>query len=209
VETQLSRVNRTLREVVRQVDCAIGTLGAGEGYSPAPFELILLMTLVDLFGSLTFGLASRKATTENASRFLREYVGSCNPRYCEIGDLLYHMLRHGMVHEQKWKSLLLQDGMELRLRVTKGLPQEHLSAALQSESAGLERVIWLNVDVPSLLADVNQGIEAVFKKMERDEGALSTCIAVLDKLISSENERDLPDRLKKQLAYVRKQASPL
>jgi len=71
--------------------------------------LLLVFTYIDLLGCLYKGSNS----SANAVEFMREYLGRIDPRYKEVGGLLYDALRHGLVHLATPKRIQLQNGMIL------------------------------------------------------------------------------------------------
>ena len=75
--------------------------------------LLLIFTHLDLLGCLYSGNTSSRNSSRNAVAFIREYLGSIDKRYKEIGGLLYCSLRHGLVHLVTPKRILLQNGMIL------------------------------------------------------------------------------------------------
>ena len=70
---------------------------------------VLLFIHINLLGYLYSGSDS----TVHAVKFLREYLGRVDPRYKEVGGLLYDLLRHGWVHRFTPKRLKLDNGVLL------------------------------------------------------------------------------------------------
>ncbi len=64
---------------------------------------------IDYLGSVRYGLRDENnnpATTEHAVNFIEEYFFKVNPKYKDIGRLIYTMWRHGTVHEYDPKVLI-------------------------------------------------------------------------------------------------------
>ena len=68
--------------------------------------LLLIFTYIDLLGYPFKG----SSFSTNAVVFIREYLGRVDPRYKEVGSLLYFELRHGYVHLATPKRIQLKDG---------------------------------------------------------------------------------------------------
>jgi len=60
-----------------------------------------------LFPTITFlgALYKGKDHTSNAVAFMRDYMGLINKKYEEIGDLIYYIFRHGLMHTQMPKVI--------------------------------------------------------------------------------------------------------
>lgn len=76
---------------------------------------VLIFIHIDLLGYLYSGTES---TTTNAVKFLREYLGKVDSTYKEVGGLLYHLLRHGLIHRFIPKRLKLNNGTILDFQYT-------------------------------------------------------------------------------------------
>lgn len=83
--------------------------------------LLSIFTHIDLLGYLYKGGTSQS----NAVEFLREYLGRIDPRYKEVGGLLYASQRHGLVHLATPKRIQLRNGMDFSY-VGFGERQDHL-----------------------------------------------------------------------------------
>ena len=85
--------------------------------------MVLIFTNINLFGYLYSGSGS----AGNAVKFLREYLGRVDPRYREVGGLLYHLLRHGWIHRFTPKRLKLNNRTILDFQYRLGMNrEEHL-----------------------------------------------------------------------------------
>lgn len=84
---------------------------------------VLIFIHINLLGYLYSGGDS----TINAVKFLRKYLGKVDSRYQEVGGLLYHLLRHGLIHRFIHKRLKLSNGTILGFRYTLDMDRaEHL-----------------------------------------------------------------------------------
>ena len=73
---------------------------------PGDAMMVLIFTHIDLLGYLYRG----ESSSRNAVDFLRDYLGRADPRYEEVGGLLYVALRHGWIHKVTPKRFDLEDG---------------------------------------------------------------------------------------------------
>lgn len=84
----------------------------------------LIFAYVDYLGYLYKG----KSLSESAVAFLRDYWGRLDKRYSEVGGLLYHIYRHGTIHEYEPKIIQLNDGTRVVWLVWKNKEKQvHLS----------------------------------------------------------------------------------
>lgn len=186
----MENVKRTLGELVRQIDAALAALNSAEGFYPAHFQFLLILTLLDLMGALTSGHMKGKSS-ENAVNFVRNYLGKQRPAYREIGGLLYHLLRHGVVHGQIWKSVLLTDGRQVTIRPTRGVARKHLLVESGAPKTPWQDTLWLSVEIPLLWKDTKSAIQTFINIIATDSNRLSASIRELDHLVSAEHEADM------------------
>ncbi len=124
--------------------------------------LLLIFTHIDLLGYLYIGDSATRNSSKNAVKFIRDYLGKIDPRYKEVGGLLYDALRHGLVHLATPKRIQLKDGMILDFSfVPFGRPQEHITVTKREE---MERVGRL--EICRLLVDVTQLYKDLLSAME-------------------------------------------
>ena len=90
---------------------------------------------VDFLGSVCYGLwkdknAKKKqsATTEHAVKFIKEYFTNADPKYDNLGELIYTMWRHGTVHEYDPKVLIHTSQGHLIGWLANKSPGEHNTA---------------------------------------------------------------------------------
>jgi len=90
--------------------------------------LLSIFTHIDLLGCVYKGETSQS----NAVAFLREYLGRIDPRYKDVGGLLYASQRHGLVHLATPKRIQLLNGMILDFSyVLYGERKDHLKVVKQ------------------------------------------------------------------------------
>lgn len=174
----VARVQESLGALLGQLDSAVAALSA----AMPQFQVLLILTLVDLLGYLSVG----SSVSKNAVSFVRKYLGRRNQRYAEIGGLLYHMVRHGLVHDQKWKRVRLQDGSDLTIRVTRGSPRTHLRVERGKPDTPWENTLWLNVDVGQLWTDIKASVSDFLGDLAQDECKLRTCVTAMDRLVAAQ-----------------------
>ena len=89
--------------------------------------LNIIFSKIDFLGNL---LAGKKLRSPEASKyavlFMRRYLGQVNPNYKECSGIIYHMYRHGLVHENMPKTLNLNTRKVVSWRIVKGTPRIHL-----------------------------------------------------------------------------------
>lgn len=137
--------------------------------------LLLIFTHIDLLGYLYMGDTSRGKLSENAVKFLREYLGRIDPRYKEVGGLLYDALRHGLVHLGTPKRILLHNKMILDFSFAPaGRPGKHLvlNKREEMERVGRIEICRLFVDLSQLYEDLLFAID-MYAEDIRDNQELS------------------------------------
>jgi len=125
---------------------------------PTHLVLPFIFTYIDLLGYLYKG----KNSSSNAVEFMREYLGRIEPRYKEVGGLLYDALRHGFVHLATPKRIQLKNGIILDFSFAPvGKPQYHLSVTRREEIERGERLVIcrLSVDLSRLYEDLLSAID--------------------------------------------------
>jgi len=190
-------MQQSLGALLGQIDSAVASLSAAKAFAPQ-FPILLMITLVDLLGYLSAG----SSTQPNAVSFMRNYLGRRNRRYQEVSGLLYCMIRHGLVHEQKWKSIRLQNGSELTVRVGKGSLRTHLGVERGTAGTPWEKTLWLDVDVGQLWTDIKTGVGDFLEDLSQDQGKLRTCVAAMDRLVAAESESTVKKYAKPDFAFL-------
>jgi len=129
---------------------------------PDPYSwyaaMILMFSHADLLGHLCSGGSSQTDQAKNAVKFIKDYVGRVDARYQEVGGLLYHMLRHGLIHKSQPKRIGFQDGNILglsfsdtkkrdqHLKITKGRCELRLKFSIALFYEDLLRAVDLYCD---------------------------------------------------------------
>jgi hypothetical protein len=152
------------------------------------FQVILIATLLDVCGFLTTG----RSSTAAAVAFIRERLGSVDARYGRVGGLLYHMLRHGIVHSQKSKAIQLGDGRVLEIAL--GRDNKHLTVRAGRSGTSGANILWLNVDAAQLWADTRAAAQRLIKDLSRDSALATIFEGSMARLLTPETEQAVRDR---------------
>jgi len=120
--------------------------------------MLLVLTHIDLLGYLYKG----SSKSSYAVGFIRDYLGRIDPRYVEVGGLLYDALRHGMVHLATPKRIRLQDGKILDfLFIRSGRREDCLKIKKipETQRTGVVDIYRLTLDIPLLYRDLLSAID--------------------------------------------------
>lgn len=135
--------------------------------------LLLIFTHIDLLGYLCAGGLSRRNLPEDAVKFLREYLGRIDPRYEEVGGLLYDTLRHGLVHLATPKRIVLKNGIVLDFSFTPaGRREEYLKVTKREEieRVGMIEICRLSIDLSQLYEDLLSAIDTYAEDIRHNQG---------------------------------------
>ena len=135
--------------------------------------LLLIFTRIDLLGYLYQG----KNASSNAVEFMREYLGGIDPRYKEVGGLLYYALRHGYVHLATPKRIHLKNGPILDFSfVTGGHPGKHLTVINKKEieREGRLKIYRLFVNLSQLYKDLLSAIDMYAEDIRHNQALSDT-----------------------------------
>jgi hypothetical protein len=157
----------------------------GAAFFALSFDFMaLFFCQVEFLGCLYSGERNNQALAKNAVKFIRQYLGRVNPRYKEIGGLLYHVYRHGSVHDLRPKTVELENGVILNWEISSGSGyypsgkhltgwQSNGTAALQVDEHLLCNDLVAAVDLfyADLCSDqqLREGFEAVVKTLKKPE----------------------------------------
>lgn len=128
----------------------------------------LIFAYIDYLGYLYKGQSS----SENAVAFVRDYLGKVDKRYSEVGGLLYHIYRHGTIHEYEPKQIRLKF---LRTRVLwfvyKNKAKElHLSGFLAEDKFDRSKeTLHLRVHLNSLYDDLLSAIDFYIDDLKQND----------------------------------------
>jgi hypothetical protein len=117
------------------------------GEVPALESMDVAQVLIFIHINLLGYLYSGSDSTINAVKFLREYLGKVDSRYQEVGGLLYHLLRHGLIHRFIHKRLKLSNGTILGFQYTLDMNRAgHLKMVGIQGAKNLSISLWLLYD---------------------------------------------------------------
>ena len=121
--------------------------------------MLLVFTYIDLLGYFYRG----DSKSIYAVEFIREYLGRVDQRYVEVGGLLYHCLRHGMVHLATPKRIKLEDGTMLDFSFHRsGRREDYLKTMRYPEKSATGTIVYiyrLSLDMPLLYQDLLSAID--------------------------------------------------
>jgi len=157
------RVKRHFKEPLVEI---MTPLLAG-GDVPPLEAMDVMMVLIAIHINLLGYLYSGNAETPKAVEFLRKYFGMVDPRYEEVGGLLYDLLRHGWIHRFVPKRLKLNGGMILDFRYSNDTDRDQHLKMVETQEAKR-----LRISVPLLYNDLLSAID-LFAKDIRNDQALS------------------------------------
>ena len=174
--------------------------------------LLELFTYIDLLGYLYKG----ENSSRNAVEFIREYLGKIDQRYVEVGGLLYHALRHGMVHLATPKRIKLEDGMMLDFSfVAFSNKQDYLKVKKrqETEESGQLEICRLLVNLTQLYEDLLSAMDKYGEDIRHNQALSDIFWKTFETRRKPEKEEEL---LKKKqyiqqsdFDFVRKQISNL
>jgi hypothetical protein len=134
--------------------------------------LLLIFTQIDLLGRLMAGETTNRKTQKNAIGFIRKYMGKVNSAYTEVGGLLYHALRNGLVHLNTPKRIKLKNGEYLDFSFTTIHKNEaHLSFTKREEHeiSGVATIVRILVHISQLYDDLISAIDTFADDIMRDQ----------------------------------------
>jgi len=175
--------------------------------------LVEIFTYIDLLGYLYKG----RNLSSNAVEFMREYFGRVDKRYKEVGGLLYHALRHGLVHSATPKRIQLQNGMIIDfLFAFVGQRQDYFKV---SKSMEIQRTTGEKVDIYSLLLILHLLCEDLLSALDKYAEDIRTNQELSEVFWEAFKTRRKPEKEKALLnkpyiqdsdfAFMRKQISNL
>ncbi len=171
-------IKRSIRNDVYPL-VASSTVPRDGGLFGAP---LLMFSRIDFLGYLYKGERSSKS----AVTFIRDYFGKIDIRYAEVGGLLYHIYRHGTIHEYEPKKVKLADGTQMAWYVYKGGSKElHLSAYVEGS------VLWLRLRLDSLFEDLNSAIDLYIEGLKKDEKLRQRFKKARNEILQPESEAEV------------------
>jgi hypothetical protein len=161
--------------------------------------LLLIFVHIDLLGRLYAGSSSNKNTTKNAILFMREYLGRVDERYKEVSGLLYHALRHGIVHLFTSKRIKLKNGEELDFSFTthnKKIKYLSLTKSKEKEITGSAVICRMSIHVSQLYKDLLLAIDEYADDIAHNQ-------EISDKFQKSFESRRVEDTEEKLISKVK------
>lgn len=160
--------------------------------------LLLIFTYIDLLGYLFKGSIFSK----NAVAFIREYIGRVDPRYKEIGGLLYHALRHGYVHLGTPKRIQLKDEkiLDFSFGIGKREDSFKFTKTLEFQMTGERSDIYrLFVNVPLLYKDLLSAMDMYAEEIRHNQELSDVFWEAFETRREPEKEKDIRVRYKSYL----------
>ncbi len=173
--------------------------------------MLLVFTNINLLGYLYKGGEKSKYAVE----FIREYLGRIDPRYAEVGGLLYDALRHGMIHLATPKRIELQDGSILDFLFTRtGKREIYLTIVKVPEKQLTSKTIGyrLIMDLPMLYNDLLSAIDKYTEDIREYQELSDVFNVAFETRREPEKEKKLYDKSYVQdsdFAFIREQMSKL
>ncbi len=175
--------------------------------------MLLVLTHIDLLGYLYKG----SSKSSYAVGFIRDYLGRIDPRYVEVGGLLYDALRHGMVHLATPKRIRLQDGKILDfLFIRSGRREDCLKIKKipETQRTGVVDIYRLTLDIPLLYRDLLSAIDMYVEDIRHNQELSDVFSKAFETRRKPEKEKEekllsKPYIQDSDFAFVRRQISNL
>jgi len=134
------------------------------GFHSIPRELFCY---IDYLGSIRYGPPSQ---SKKAIQYLEKYMFKVNPRYKQIGRLIYELWRHGTVHEFAPKSLI--DSCNRQITWQTNITDRKVERECHLEcfkKQGEENLYFINVNLFQLTDDLISSIEFLIEELNSDK----------------------------------------
>jgi hypothetical protein len=170
----------------------------------AAIDLILplIFTHIDLLGYLYKG----ENKSVHAVEFIRVYLGRVDQRYKEVGGLLYHALRHGMVHLATPKRIKLKDGRMLDFSFQRsGQRKDYLKITRYPEESVPSPIIYiyrLSLDILLLYQDLLSAIDEYAKDIGVNHELSDVFTEAFIARRKPEEEQGLPKEYNQDLDFI-------
>jgi hypothetical protein len=166
--------------------------------------MLLVFTYINLLGYYYKG----SWTTASAVEFIREYLGRVDQRYKEVGGLLYHALRHGMVHLATPKRIKLKDGRMLDFYFQRsGQREDCLKITRYPEKSATGTKIYidrLSLDIPLLYRDLLSAIDEYTKDIKINHELSDVFTEAFIARRKPEEEQELRKKYNRDLDFIYK-----
>ncbi len=192
-----ARIEGVLRRLI-ELECEVepDSKYNGAAFFALSFDFMaLFFCYVEFLGYLCNDGDKRKNLSKNAVDFLRRYFGEVNPKYKEVGGLLYYIYRHGNIHELKPKRIQLTDGTIVTWDIGSESGQESDPEHLTVSKEGSKRV--LRVSENSLCSDLASAVDIYYEDFCKDPVLRQNFEDAVRKLRNSETEAEVRKRGKK------------
>lgn len=166
---------------------------SGAAFFALSFDFMaLFFCYVEFLGYLCNDGEKGKNLSNNAVDFLRRYFGKVNPNYKEVGGLLYHIHRHGNVHELKPKRIQLTDGTTVTWEIGSGSVRESDPWHLTGWNMGSAYI--MKVSENSLCNDLASAVDIYYEDLCKDPVLRQNFEDAFKKLREPEDEVDVEKR---------------
>ncbi len=120
----------------------------------------MLFPEIDGLGSFLAGTTSN--TSKHAVYYMREYLGRVNPRYREVSGFIYHVYRHGLMHQHVPK-LVANKGGTLGWVISMSDPSVPMGGHLEKWGNTIQ------IDAVRLYEDVIDSIDIYIEDIQSDQ----------------------------------------
>ena len=164
--------------------------------------MLLVFTYINLLGYYYKG----GWETANAVEFIRVYLGKVDARYREVGGLLYHTLRHGMIHLATPKRIKLKDGIMLDFSFHRSRRREDFLRVTkypeQSSPGNIIYIFRLSLDIPLLYRDLLSAIDGYTKDIRASNELSDVFTEAFKTRRKPEEEKDLRNKYNQDLNFI-------
>ena len=170
-------------------------LNGGEILPPESMDVMMVLIFIHI--NLLGYLHSGKDRTSDAVAFLRKYLGMVDPKYKEVGGLLYDLLRHGWIHRFVPKRLKLDNGRILDFQYTNNMNREqHL---IMVEIQGAKK---LRISVSLLYKDLLSAIDLFADDIHYNQDSSDVFQKAFEKRRNPEKESKLRSKYNRDLNFI-------
>lgn len=165
----------------------------GAAFFALSFDFMaLFFCYVEFLGYLLNDGEKGKNLSKNAVDFLRRYFGQVNPKYREVGGLLYNIHRHGTVHQLRSKSIQLTDGTKVGWKIESG--SGGLSSEFHLTGYKMNGAAILTVSENSLCNDLASAVDIYYEDLCNDPGLRQNFEDAVRNLRTPDTEAEIRER---------------
>lgn len=187
-----ARTNCVLRPLMEMEGTVTGVASLALSFA----FMALFFSYVEFLGYLYKDGEKGENLSKNAVDFLREYFGRVNPKYREVGGLLYHIYRHGNIHQLKPKRIRLKDGTIVTWSIGSGTGD--LSDPWHLTGYKLDGAVVLKVSENSLCNDLASAIDSYYEDLCKNAELRKNFEEAREALDNPETE----DQIRRKRKYV-------